>query len=104
MSIIDDFYRRKEIINLIQAWQPNMLEVTINTERDVVQIGFCSGIRERLTKDERWSLLQMIQEELVPTCQQSGDLSRELTKKLHAKLKEIKDQVRKDFNLEEVKT
>jgi len=103
MSIIDDFYRKREIINLFQAWQPQVLTVVVNGDKDVVEVGFRSGLKERLTKDEIHHLLVKIQEDLVPLCQESGDISRGLTKKLHEKLGDLKDQIRKDFDLKEVK-
>jgi len=103
MSIVDDFYRRREIINVIQAWQPQPLTFSININKDVVEVGFRFGLEQKLTKDEKYRLLFIIQEELVKTCD-GGELTRKLMKKLHEKLKELKDQIRKDFDIKEVKT
>ena len=106
MNKIDDFYRKKEIINIVKEWT-KPLNVNVNDDREKLEIGFNSNIESKLTKKEKVYLLSIMRNKI------EEDLSREFVKndkslsvaligKLETELEELKNEIKKDFDLEEV--
>ncbi|GAG06414.1 unnamed protein product [marine sediment metagenome] len=99
MTIIDKFYRQGEIIEIVQYWEDPLI-VSINHDKKVVEVELRSGIGEKLKPNEISDILAEIHAELEPTCDENGKVTIGLKKALHARLKELRDQIRKDFDLE----
>lgn len=99
MTIVDEFYRGREIIANIQKWT-NPITVDIDDVNEVVKVGFRSGLSEELTKDEKLSILQMIEATLCREYGESqGRLARELIKDLKSILEKMKLEIKEDFNI-----
>ena len=100
MTIVDDFYRGREIIEKIQRWT-EPITVDLNEANEYVQVGFRSGLSEELTKTEKFKILQMIERTLSREYGSYGDrrLAIELVKELKGRLKKVKLEIKKDFNI-----
>jgi len=102
MNPIEKFYRNKEILGYIKKW--NMpLNVSINEDREKVEIGFYSEISSKITKTEKINLLKIIMcnmEKSLDSSTINGINPRiALIEELENELKELKENIKKDLNL-----
>ena len=102
MNKIEDFYRKMEIINIVKEWT-NPLNVNVNDDRETLEIGFNSGIGAKLTKKENVYLLSImrnkIEKDLHDFVKTDRSLSVALIEKLETELEELKNDIKKDFDL-----
>ena len=98
MTIVDDFYRGKEIISNIKKWTRPIF-VEIDREKDIVKVGFRVGLDTEITKDEKFKILQMIEQTLLREYGESGKLRHELMKELKNLLEKIKLEIKEDLNI-----
>ena len=102
MNRIDDFYRKKEILEHIKKWT-NPLSVDVDEDREKVEIGFHSEISQGLKKQEKVNLLCIIrdnlEEELRRYLTQDRSPKVALINKLEEELKELKKGIKKDLGI-----
>jgi len=97
MNKVDEFYRGKEIIEHLKKWtQP--LSVNVDEDRDVVELGFHSGINMNLRKNEKINLLKFISLDLVSN-HGIKDIFEKLEKRLEHNLKELKKEIKNDLGI-----
>jgi len=107
MNKIKDFYRKKEIINIVKEWT-NPLNVNVNDDREKLEIGFNSNIGAKLTQKEKVYLLSIIKNSIEENLsfefgKNDRNLSVELMGKLEEELEKLKNEIKKDFDFGEVK-
>jgi hypothetical protein len=91
---VEDFYRKKEIISIIREYT-YPLNVNINEEKETVEIGFQSEIGAKLTKGEKVYLLNI----MANINYNFTILLGALKNKLEVELEEIREEIKKDFNI-----
>jgi len=99
MNNVNEFYKRKELLNTVENLTINRDIVYITNQGDYLVIKFNNDLDPVLGAEDRQALLDFIKDELVR--QQKG-IAEYAIKKLKENVSYSRKQVRKDFELNDL--